>query len=450
MMKRFLIAIFSLTLSLSATGVGRTYYLSSTGNDGNDGLSPEKAWKTLSKVNDNALAPGDRVLFHCGEVFRGQLKPKSGKLSSPVYYGSYGEGIKPVIEPSIDASAVSHWEKVGKKLWRCVLPTETEIGNIIFNDGEAGCAWKVDRREQLKKDLHFCWIKDEKTVYMISEANPGERFSSIELAERHHVIDESGCHDVTYEGLWLRYGAAHGIGGSNVQHITILNCDISWIGGSTNYIDNEGRSVRYGNGIEFWSGAEDVLVENCRVWECWDAGLTNQSNVPDAVQRNIVFRGNEVWNCEYSYEYWQQGDRAVTENVCFENNVCRDAGKGWGHVQRWNPNAAHLMFYDTTAKTNSFVIRSNRFENTENYGMRLFNAWYSSITMKDNVWIIPHHILCRYHGRPTEALVYKYPDRLDVIHRDNRKEIESQTVEKPLVLKGKKALKKFKKKFKFE
>ena len=68
MMKRFFIALITLTLSLSATGIGRTYYVSEAGNDRNDGLSPEKAWKTLSKVNDIALAPGDRVLFHCGDV----------------------------------------------------------------------------------------------------------------------------------------------------------------------------------------------------------------------------------------------------------------------------------------------------------------------------------------------------------------------------------------------
>ena len=70
--------------------------------------------------------------------------------------------------------------------------------------------------------------------------------------------------------------------------------------------------------------------------------------------------------------------------------------------------------------------------------------------MEDNVWIVPGHILCRYHARPTDGLVYKYPDRLDVIHKDSRREIESQTIEKPLVLKGRGALGKFRKKFGFE
>ena len=157
-----------------------------------------------------------QMTFRCGDVFRGQLRPSSGEVSAPVGYGSYGEGVKPVIQPSVDAGAASRWEKVGKKLWRCVLPSETETGNIIFNGGDAGCAWKVDRRELLKKDLQFCWVKDEKAVYMVSEANPGNRFSSVELAERRHVIDEGGCRNVTYEGLWLRFGAAHGIGGGNV------------------------------------------------------------------------------------------------------------------------------------------------------------------------------------------------------------------------------------------
>ena len=52
--------------------------------------------------------------------------------------------------------------------------------------------------------------------------------------------------------------------------------------------------------------------------------------------------------------------------------------------------------------------------------------------------------------RPTDGLVYKYPDRLDVIHKDSRREIESQTIEKPLVLKGRGALGKFREKFGFE
>lgn len=416
---------------------GRNFYVSADGDDAADGLTPGTAWRSLEKVNGVLLGYADTVRFRSGDVFRGSLVPQSGRPGEPIVYTRFGEGEKPVLEPSWDASDPSDWVKVGRRLWKCEKPSQDELGNVILDHGAKGCARKVDNRELLKgKDLHFCWVRDEKAVYMVSRRNPAKRFSSIELAEKRHVIAETNNHDVVYDGLWLRYGAAHGIGGADVSGIVARNLDISWIGGSTLYFDEGGRGVRYGNGIEFWGNASDILVENCRVWECWDAALTNQSNVPGSVQENITWRNNEIWNSEYSYEYWQQGEGCRTRNVLFENNVCRKAGYGWGHRQRWNPNAAHLMFYDTTADTQDFVIRGNRFELTKNCGIRLFNAWYQAITMEDNVWKIPFHYLLRYHGRPTSDLIFKYPDHLDKFHIDSEEEIQSQTVEQPLKLRG--------------
>ena len=428
---------------------GRCFYVSAQGDDAADGLSPQSAWRSLSRVNEAGLGFADTVRFRCGDVFRGHLEPQSGRPGEPMVYTGFGEGDKPVLEPSFDASSESDWVKVGRKLWKCEKPSRNELGNVIFDHGKKGCGWKVDRLDQLgRKDLRFCWVRDESAVYLVSRRNPAKRFRSIELAEKQHIVDETDCHDIVYDGLWLRYGAAHGIGGSGVKGISILNCDICWIGGSTLYIDEGGRGVYYGNGIEFWSAAQDILVENCRVWECWDAALTNQSNIDGVVQKNITWRGNEIWNCEYSYEYWQQGDGARTQNILFENNVCRDAGYGWGHVRRWNPNAGHLMFYDTTAETEGFVIRGNRFERSKNCGIRLFNAWYPSMTLENNSWYIPWHVLCRYHGRPTADLKYKYPGRLDRTHNDSEAEIQSQTVEEPLRIRfSKRGLKAFNQKF---
>lgn len=428
---------------------GRNFYVSEDGDDEADGLTPESAWQSLNKVNSASLGFADTVRFHCDDIFRGSLIPQSGRPGEPIVYTYYGKGNKPVLEPSFDASEENDWIRVGRKIWKCEKPSINELGNVIFDHGAAGCGYKVDRIDQLKKkDLRFCWVRDEQAVYMVSRRNPASRFSSIEMAAKQHIIDETDCHDIEYNGLWLRYGAAHGIGGSGVKNISILNCDICWIGGSTLYIDEGGRGVYYGNGIEFWSAAEDVLIENCRVWECWDAGITNQSNIDEILQKNITIRGNQIWNCEYSYEYWQQGEGASTENIVFENNRCWDAGYGWGHRRRWNPNAAHLMFYDTTADTKGFIIRGNHFERSKNCGIRLFNAWYDSITFEDNHWYLPGHILCRYHGRPTSGLIHKNPDHLDRTHQDNEKLIQSQTVEMPLKIRfSKRGLKKFNEKF---
>ena len=356
-----------------------------------------RTWKitramTLEKVNELDLMPGDKVLFERGGVWRGQLQPRSGKPGHPIVYGAFGEGDKPIIEPAYDMSCVANWRMVDG-LWVAETGASADIGNIVFDNGANGCAFKRCFIKDVSEDLDF-WC-DPKTfaVHVKSDANPATRFKSIELCEKIHCIDETRMHDVMYD-------------------------------------------VRYGNGIEFWSNCEDVLVESNRVWECWDAGLTNQSNEDGAVQKNVVWRGNEVWNCEYSYEYWQQGDRARTENVVVENNIFRDAGKGWGHRQRWNPNAAHLMFYDTTAETKGFVVRRNVFSRSENTLFRLFNDWRSGMEFSENKWIAESESICRFHGRPTANLVFKYPDRLDQMHDDNLAEIEAQTVSKPRVFKS--------------
>ena len=402
-----------------------------------------KVWKitssmTLDDVNALNVLPGDKVLFERGSVWRGQLQPRSGKPGHPVMYGACGEGPKPVIQSSYPRSRPRDWRRAqdcGKNVWMTQSDVATDVGNVVLvkRGGRVVCAFRMAKKDDLSADLDYWYDPVTYAVYLVSKENPARRFESIELCEKAHCVEHAKMHDVVYDGLAFRYSAAHGIGGDGVKRITIKNCDISYIGGGYLYFDKKGNGVRYGNGIELWADCEDVLVVSNNVWECWDAALTNQSNEDGVVQRNIVWRGNEVRNCEYSYEYWQQGERARTENVIVENNCFYDAGKGWGHRQRWNPNAAHLMFYDSTAHTEGFVIRNNLFSRSENTVFRLFNDMLESLVFYGNEWVAGRGTLCRFHGRPTKNLLYHYPDRLDQMHDDNLAEIESQTVARPRV-----------------
>ena len=51
-----------------------TYFVSSlNGNDENDGLSESTAFKSLNKINEIELAPGDKVFLLKGSVFENEF-----------------------------------------------------------------------------------------------------------------------------------------------------------------------------------------------------------------------------------------------------------------------------------------------------------------------------------------------------------------------------------------
>lgn len=75
------------------------YYVdASSGNDMNDGSSPDKAWRTLYKANSIKFKPGDTLFFKRGGVFNGVLEISAeGTKEQPVVIDAYGEGAKPSI-----------------------------------------------------------------------------------------------------------------------------------------------------------------------------------------------------------------------------------------------------------------------------------------------------------------------------------------------------------------
>ncbi len=267
-------------------------------------------------------------------------------------------------------------------------PLSVDVGNIIFDQGKTTGVKKWSEAE-LRRDGDYLYDPRSWQVKLRSDANPATRHQSIELALRRHIIDEGGCGYVSCENLDLRYGAAHGIGGGSTHHITIRGCDLSYIGGGHQFTPPDGKPVRFGNGIEFWSSAHDCLVEDCRIWEIYDAALTNQGDGTN-MQENITYRRNVIWNSEYSFEFWNRGPASRACNILFENNTCVDAGLGWAHGQRPDPNGRHLMFYDNSAATTNVVVRYNIFCHATDSLLRLQGRdWTAALTMDYNCWFQP-------------------------------------------------------------
>ena len=288
---------------------------------------------------------------------------------------------------ALPAGATFEWRP--GKLYRAEcsqpVPLSVDVGNIVFDHGAAVGVKKWSTAD-LRQEGDYYYDGHRWQVVLRSEANPAARHRSIELALNRHVINQGGRGYVTYENLALRYGAAHGIGGGSTQHITVRDCDISYIGGGHQFTTPAGKPVRFGNGVEFWGGAHDCLVEGCRLWEIYDAALTNQGSGTN-VQENITYRRNVIWNSEYSFEYWNRDETSKTRNIRFEHNTCVNAGFGWGHNQRPDRNGRHLMFYSNTAATEAVSVCDNIFCNATDSCLRLHGRdWTAALTMDRNVW----------------------------------------------------------------
>lgn len=259
----------------------------------------------------------------------------------------------------------------------------TDVGNLILNNEEQ-CGWKMWYESDLNTQGEFWYDEENWIIKMYSTQNPGSYYSSIETCNGMHIIDEEGQHNIIYENLHLMYGSAHGIGGGNTHNITIKDCDFSYIGGSElpsiNY-----NNIRFGNAVEFWANASNNIVEGCNIWEIYDAGITNQGIEENNVQNNLIYRNNTIWNCEYSFEIWNQPTSAQMHNVYVENNTCFNAGFGWGNPQRYDPHGFHVLLGYNTANTSNVYIRNNIFYETNTSCIYVVTPnWYENATIDYN------------------------------------------------------------------
>jgi hypothetical protein len=364
-----------------------TYYVdATTGSDNNSGLSPLCAWKSIEKVNHIHLVPGDTVLFRRGDVFRGNLRAKSGSEAARIVYSAYGNGKKPVFYGSIERNTSTDWTKVAKNVWQ-TSGLDADIGNIIF-DHEAAFGIKVPFVERLNKLGEFWYDKQGKNLLLYSAVNPSTFYYDIELAVTRDIIKEINTSYVTYENLDLRYGGAHGIGGDGTHDIIIRSVDISYMGGGYLFGFD---TTRYGNGVEFYNSAENNVVEQCTFSQIYDAAMTSQGDKPHHTVRRLYFINNIVSKCEQSFELWIRGEGSVMTDIYFDNNTCMNAGYGITHAQRPDVNGAHLLFWgfgNGTVVKNIF-IRNNIFYNARDWSI-FWNTPADIIAMSidSNCWFM--------------------------------------------------------------
>ncbi len=366
-----------------------TYYIDpATGDDTNDGLSPERPLKTYA---DREFDGGDTVLFKRGSVMRNILHTRSGTEGAPITYGAYGEGGRPAFLGSVPVNDPAQWVEERPSLWRYTGALDSEVCNVIFNEGECcGCLrWRVEDLRQ-PGEWHYTtagamsagerWSGPpprDGRLYLCSPANPGLGYGDIECALWGRRKLAGGRRHVVLENLSFQNAGVHGYHEYHAHDVVIRDCEFRFIGGA---VWNRDHRIRFGNAVEFWDGARNVTVEGCLFDNIYDAGVTHQGGERRNIPERIWFRDNLFIGCGLAaYEC-----REPSQDVYFEYNTCIDAGGGFS-MQGGAPSR-----------------RSDPYPQPVGYHVFI---WMIDANTQPGPVTIRHNILCEGHGAALSAII---------------------------------------------
>ena len=272
MHKQIKYQIFVLLLSFSLCAQNQYYLSSSTGNDNNNG-SQTQPWKTLSKLSNTTLGPGDTVYFKKGDTFRGHYVVNgSGTEGNLITFTSYGSGNQPIISGS------SH-DDGGGDYREAILVTNHD--NMVFDGLE---------------------IQNHRTI---SRSGVGDLVSfgiRIEVSNSNVDLNNFSFRNMTFKNVYALY----------------------WVDPADQnaFNDFEVSGLTF---ISSWGGIiNNVIVEESYFTDLQRIGVHIKNTMGKTSTKrntNFVFRNNE---------FFQIGGTCVlpirTENCLIENNIFNQPG----------------------------------------------------------------------------------------------------------------------------
>lgn len=327
--------IISLLLLFFASQIMATsYYFANNGSDTNNGLSAETPWKSLYKIRQLALKPGD--------IFVGSITiAHSGTNKSPIKISSYANGPKPVLTGAV---LIHNWKQKSDKIyettfeqpiyslfegnhrltlarwpnsgyfridagdkvsltdnrfmtidydladatariksvdWQSETMTVKEHVNdkIIFNEKmiyscKKDYGYILDNKyEFLDRNEEWFYDKDNATLYGYFHRKPKNIEANIIDTG---IILEEGIENLIIENLYIEKFHTAGIYAKRFsQNITISHCELR-------------HSMVYGINIE--EGTKNIAINNCHISDIPGRGISTLEASNLLIENNILKR----------------------------------------------------------------------------------------------------------------------------------------------------------------
>jgi len=167
--------MLSAFIATATAAYAADYYVSnSTGNDANDGLSEQSAWKTMEKLSSHIFEAGDNIYLKAGDVWNETLYAKGeGNSQNWITLTLYGEGARPKISPGNNATFGIYLDNYAG--WKFV-------GLEVCN-AQAGIRTLISKNPEIEHD--GMWYED---LYV------------------HHIMDAPQNPNHIETGMYMSYG----------------------------------------------------------------------------------------------------------------------------------------------------------------------------------------------------------------------------------------------------
>lgn len=352
------ILILTFFILITYNSYATVYYVSNSGNDSNNGISPESPLKSVLKINQiiSKMIPGDVILLERGSIFYGQINiSSSGDENSPIIIAAYGEGKNPVISASVPITEWSIYEgniyssnvngivknlfSNGKQMTLARYPNSgfLSVDNHLsdpkkgFTDNELkqpsgywngsiarirtiNWAYEYSEIENFKnstivlKTPPYYPVQSGWGYYLDNNLNELDTFSEWYFSKNEndngtlyfYPPDISDINTMNIEGSIYDYGI---FSSKEIRNIIILdlevrNQSVTGINFFNNVsevrIENCTFNGQFQTGVSFVKQAENISINNCRFYNVNGRGLSLLNVNNSSISRNIFLNSGMI------------------------------------------------------------------------------------------------------------------------------------------------------------
>jgi hypothetical protein len=361
--------LFTLLFLFFSTGsFADTYYVSSTGDDGNPGTSIAGAWATIDKVNSSIFLPGDTLFFEGGHTFNGSILLTASDANDPAnifVITSFGTG-RAIINAGTSFGFQAHNTQ------------GFSISNLIFdgNSAATNTAAGITVFSDLTGDIKFSNI----SVSNIEVKNFGAEgvviYTTKNLTGFQNVgLDNLSVHDVTKNGIKIFGVVSQALVGWQHKNVTVSNCEVYNVPGS-------GTTTLEGNGIVL-EGVDGGIIQNS---VAHDMGQNNSfcggpAGIWTLESNNITIQFCESYRIHSGTGCDGAGfdlDGGVTNSIMQYNYAHNNDGAGYlmgqfPNARPWSNNSMRYNISENDAVTNEGGIGLFKGPGTTMSGANIYN-----------------------------------------------------------------------------